>query len=60
MPTRIAFALAAAVAVELPSCAPRQDAPSYFDDSGRDDVVSGGAKLIPISTPKGSFKVWMK
>ena len=33
---------------------------SYFDQSGRDDVLSGGVKLIPISTPKGEFRVWTK
>ncbi len=35
-------------------------AASYFDNSGRDDVLSGGVKLIPISTPKGEFRVWTK
>lgn len=33
---------------------------SYFDQSGRDDVLSGGVKVIPISTPKGKFRVWTK
>lgn len=33
---------------------------SYFDSSGRDDVLSGGVKVIPISTPAGTFKVWTK
>ncbi|MCA1830696.1 MAG: proline iminopeptidase-family hydrolase [Actinomycetota bacterium] len=33
---------------------------AYFDVSGRDDALSGGARLIPIDTPKGSFKVWTK
>ena len=33
---------------------------SYFDQSGRDDVLSGGVKLVPISTPKGQFRVWTK
>ena len=33
---------------------------SYFDSSGRDDVLSGGVKLITIQTPKGPFKVWTK
>jgi len=32
----------------------------YLDYSGRDDVLSGGVKLIPISTPKGTFRVWTK
>ena len=32
----------------------------YFDNSGRDDVEWGGIKMIPITTPKGEFKVWTK
>lgn len=32
----------------------------YFDDSGRDDVLSGGVKMIRIDTPKGQFRVWTK
>jgi len=32
----------------------------YFDYSGRDDELSGGVKMIPITTPKGNFKVWTK
>jgi proline iminopeptidase len=33
---------------------------SYYDNTGRDDVLGGGVKMIPISTPKGTFKVWTK
>jgi proline iminopeptidase len=33
---------------------------AYLDNSGRDDVLSGGVKVIPITTPKGTFKVWTK
>ncbi len=32
----------------------------YFDNSGKDDVLSGGVRMIPISTPKGEFQVWTK
>lgn len=32
----------------------------YLNYSGRDDVLSGGVKLIPITTPKGVFHVWTK
>jgi proline iminopeptidase len=32
----------------------------YFDNSGRDDVLSGGVKLIPIETPHGVFNIWTK
>jgi proline iminopeptidase len=33
---------------------------SYLDSSGRDDVLSGGVKMITIQTPKGPFRVWTK
>ena len=33
---------------------------NYLDSSGRDDVLAGGVKMIPIKTPKGTFKVWTK
>lgn len=33
---------------------------SYFDSTDRDDVLSGGARMIPIETPKGTFRVWTK
>ena len=32
----------------------------YFDTAGRDDVLSGGVKLVKIKTPKGEFRVWTK
>ena len=32
----------------------------YLDYSGRDDVFSGGVKLITVDTPKGPFRVWTK
>jgi proline iminopeptidase len=32
----------------------------YLDYTGRDDVLSGGVKMIPIETPKGTFRVWTK
>ena len=33
---------------------------NYFDQTGRDDVLSGGVKMIPVTTPKGTFRVWTK
>jgi proline iminopeptidase len=33
---------------------------SYLDNTGRDDVLSGGVKLIPVTTPRGTFRVWTK
>ncbi|MGD1097894.1 MAG: proline iminopeptidase-family hydrolase [Bryobacteraceae bacterium] len=32
----------------------------YLDSSGRDDILTGGVKMIPIQTPKGTFRVWTK
>ena len=63
--------LLAAVALLLTACSVERQAgaptrsqapgpPGYFDDAGRDDVLGGGARLIPISTPKGTFRVWTK
>lgn len=33
---------------------------SYLDYSGRDDVLGGGARKIPVSTPTGTYGVWVK
>jgi proline iminopeptidase len=35
---------------------------SYFDTSTWDprDVIAGGSRMIPISTPSGEFRVWTK
>jgi proline iminopeptidase len=33
---------------------------NYLDFSKRDDQFTGGIKMIPITTPKGIFKVWTK
>jgi proline iminopeptidase len=36
-------------------------APStYLDYSGREDRLSGGARMIPVTTPQGTFRVWTK
>jgi proline iminopeptidase len=32
----------------------------YLDYSGRNDRLSGGVTLVPIETPKGTFRVWTK
>jgi len=32
----------------------------YLDYSGRDDLLSGGVRMVPVSTPKGVFRVWTK
>jgi proline iminopeptidase len=33
---------------------------AYLDSSGRDDALSGGARMIPVTTPAGTFRVWVK
>lgn len=33
---------------------------TYLSFDNRDDQFTGGIKMIPISTPKGEFKVWTK
>src|SRR6516164_7846027 len=33
---------------------------AYLDNSARDDRLSGGVRLLPITTPSGTFKVWTR
>jgi proline iminopeptidase len=35
-------------------------AAAYHERGGRTDVLSGGVRRIPITTPKGTFTVWTK
>jgi proline iminopeptidase len=35
-------------------------AETYLDNSGRDDILGGGVRMIPLTTPKGDFRVWTK
>jgi proline iminopeptidase len=32
----------------------------YLDNTGRPDILEGGVRMIPITTPRGSFRVWTK
>ena len=50
--------MVAACTTAAPPPAPSSSA--YLDYSGRDDVLTGGVRMIPIATPKGTFKVWTK
>ncbi len=34
--------------------------PDYFDSTGREDILTGGIRMIPIQTHSGEFKVWTK
>jgi len=51
-------------AVWMAGCAPEPatgvSPVDYFDSTGRPDVLSGGARLIPVTTPKGTLNVWTK
>ena len=58
----VRFANILSLAALLFSCSPRQESfplKEYFKASA-DTVQSGGIKMIPIQTPKGSFHVWTK
>jgi proline iminopeptidase len=33
---------------------------TYLDYSDRNDALSGGVRLIPVTTPRGTFRVWTK
>ncbi len=68
--SRIASAIATA-AIALSACSTQTVPPpaaesgaaapaAYFDTTGRKDILGGGAHLIPIKTPKGTFNVWTK
>lgn len=61
---KLALLLLANVFILL-SCS--NDAPSkttdslnYLDNTGRADTLSGGIRMIPVETPKGTFRVWTK
>lgn len=66
MKRRIATLLAGLALVATVAMAsgptPARTAPGagYFDHSGRDDVLAGGVRMIPITTPRGTFRVWTK
>src|ERR1051325_1207872 len=49
--------LCAAHAADEPA---QRNPASYFDNSGRDDVLSGGGKTIVNDSPKGKVRVWTK
>ncbi len=43
-----------------PPASPPSATNSYLDYSSRDDRLSGGVTMIPITTAKGTFRVWTK
>lgn len=42
------------------SCSPQKKESGYFDYSNSPDQKTGGIKMIPIKTAKGTFNVWTK
>lgn len=69
MPPTLPRAAALAALLLATACATGQGAAAarapegasrYHDNTGRTDVLSGGARRIPIDTPKGRFHVWTK
>lgn len=57
---KLAFIIVATFAIAGCSQGPRPHHSGYFDNAARGDVLSGGVRMIPITTPKGEFKVWTK
>jgi len=59
---RLILLIALLLPLALFASSPGRSAPpdSYFDNRGKADAVSGGARMILIETPKGKFRVWTK
>jgi proline iminopeptidase len=63
---RIAFQIVLILLV-FARCGPNQEQNTslsaqntYLDNSGHDDVLSGGVRMIQIKTTSGNFRVWTK
>ncbi len=56
----LAMTVGVLAACAAPSTPPEPATSSYFDNTGRTDVLSGGVRKIAIDTPKGAFSVWTK
>jgi proline iminopeptidase len=52
--------LLAVFSLSLARPAAAADPATYFDNTGRSDVLSGGVRMIPIETPQGTLRVWTK
>lgn len=39
---------------------PKPTLEEYFSHEGRDDIITGGVKMVKVNTPSGEFKVWTK
>jgi proline iminopeptidase len=56
----LAVFLMSLTACEGRTVAPATTANTYFDYTGRADVLAGGVRMVPVQTPKGEFRVWTK
>jgi proline iminopeptidase len=61
----LCFAACTAEAPTTQSQAPPVSTPTaassdYLDYSGRPDLLAGGVRMIPVTTPRGTFRVWTK
>jgi proline iminopeptidase len=56
------YAAVAVAATALAACSQpaTQTTSAYFDNASHADAWAGGARMIPIHTAKGDFKVWVK
>ena len=45
---------------EIPGDIQKTSPQTYFDFQNKEDQFTGGIKMIPVTTPKGDFKVWTK
>ncbi len=57
---RHAFLLIASLLTACATEAPSTQGAAYLDNTGRSDTLTGGVRLIPVTTPSGTFKVWTK
>jgi proline iminopeptidase len=54
------------LSLDLMLCSPLANAEnnprpgSYFDQTGRQDILTGGVRMITVQTPDGPFRVWTK
>lgn len=60
MKTFAALVTALMMLAASPMAAADASSARYFDNAGRSDVQTGGVRMIPITTPKGTFRVWTK
>ena len=59
--TRSLHLLCAALLLSIAALAPASaQSANYYDNSKHPDAWSGGVRMIPIETAKGTFRVWTK